>query len=393
MNAHPELILFIGIIFFLGLVAEILANKISLPRVSLLIILGIFIGPSGLNLLPKVFIDEWFHTITTIALGMIGFLIGQQFTWSKLNKSGISVFSIALGKVLMSFVLISAMLLLIRLPLPAAVILASIASATAPAAIYEVVHEMKIRNKFVTTLLAVVAFDDILALFLFSLVLSVLSASEQIGWYMIVSTGMIEIFGSLLLGYMIGYPVAKITGRIKPGEPSMIEALGSVFFISGLSQWLGLSPILAAMAMGSAVTTFAKHHTSPFHAIENIQWVFMIIFFILAGAALEIDALFDVGFVGFIYIMSRLAGFYIGVRLGAKLSGSDINIEKWMGLALIPQAGVAIGMALIASQHYSEYTHLILPIVLGTTIIFEIFGPMVTRYALRKSDAMKKMST
>ena len=393
MNTHPELILSIGIVFFLGLAADILANKISVPRVSLLIILGIFIGPSGLNFLPQVFIDEWFHTITIIALGMIGFLIGQQFTWSKLNKSGISVFSIALGKVLMSFVIISVVLVLLGLPLPAAVILASIASATAPAAIYEVVHEMKVKNKFVTTLLAVVAFDDILALFLFSLVLAVLSASEQIGWYMIVSSGMIEIFGSLMLGYMIGYPIAKITGRVKPGEPSMVEALGSVFFISGLSQWLDLSPILAAMAMGSAVTTFAKHHTSPFHAIENIQWIFMIIFFILSGATLEIDALVSVGLIGFAYIISRLVGFYLGARLGAKLSGSEINIKRWMGLALIPQAGVAIGMALIASQHFSVYSHLILPIVLGTTVIFEIVGPMVTRYVLRKSELMKKMST
>ena len=390
MNTHPELILYIGIVFFLGLAADILANKISVPRVTLLIILGIFIGPSGLNFLPQVFIDEWFHTITIIALGMIGFLIGQQFTWSKLKKSGIAVFSIALGKVLMSFVFISVALVLVGLPLPAAVILASIASATAPAAIYEVVHEMKIRNKFVTTLLAVVAFDDILAMFLFSLVLAVLSASEQLGWYMIVSSGVIEIFGSLILGYMIGYPIAKITGRIKAGEPSMVEALGSVFFISGLSQWLGLSPILAAMAMGSAVTTFAKHHKNPFHAIENIQWIFMIIFFILAGAALELDTVVSVGLVGLVYIISRLVGFYLGARLGAKLSGSDINIEKWMGLALVPQAGVAIGMALIASQHYAEYTHLILPIVLGTTLIFEIFGPMLTRFALRKSDVIEK---
>ncbi len=392
MNTHPELILSIGIIFFLGLGADILANKISIPRVTLLIILGIFTGPSGLNLLPQVFIDEWFHSITTIALGMIGFLIGQQFTWSKLKRSGIVVFSIALGKVLMSFVFISVMLILVGLPLPAAVILASIASATDPVAVYEVVHEMNIRNKFAKTLLAVVAFDDILALFLFSLVLAVLSASEQVGWYMIVSSGMIEIFGSLLFGYVIGYPIAKITGRIKPGEPSMVEALGSVFIISGASLWLGFSPILASMAMGSAVTTFAKHHTNPFHAIENIQWLFMIIFFILAGASLELNALFGVGLVVFAYIVSRLIGFYLGARLGAKLSGSDINIEKWMGLALIPQAGVSIGMALIASQHYTEYTHLILPIVLGTTVIFEIFGPMVTRYTLRKSDVMKKTS-
>ena len=250
---------------------------------------------------------------------------------------------------------------------------------------YEVVHEMKITNKFVTTLLAVVAMDDILAMLLFSLVLAVLSASEQSGFYMMISSGLFEVLGSLLLGYLFGMPIAKITGRIKEGEPTMVEALGSVFVISGLAQYLELSAILSAMAMGSSVSTFATHHTRPFHAIKNIQWLFMIIFFLLAGASLELDALFGIELIGIVYIIARIIGFYLGARLGARLSRSDENIEKWLGLALMPQAGIAIGMALIASQKYEEYSHFILPIVLGTTVVFEIFGPLVSRFALKKS--------
>lgn len=385
MNSHPELILSIGFIFFLGLASDILASKTSIPRVTLLIILGIFIGPSGIDLLPHVFIKEWFNTITTIALGMIGFLLGQQFTLPALKKSGISIFSIALGKVLTSFTLMIAIFTLIDIPFPVVLILASIATATAPAAVYEVVHEMKITSKFATTLLAVVALDDILAMLLFSLVLAVITASEQSGFYMMLSSGLIEVIGSLLLGYVFGIPIAKLTGRIREGEPSMVEALGSVFLISGLAQWLGLSPILSAMAMGSSVSSFALHHTRAFHAIKNIQWLFMIIFFMLAGASLEVDALANVGVIGIIYIVTRIIGLYIGSRLGARLSGSSKNIEKWIGLALTPQAGVAIGMALIASQRYEEYTHLVLPIILGTTVVFELFGPLATRFALKKS--------
>ncbi len=385
MSSHPELILSIGIIFFLGLAVDLIAKHSAIPRVTFLIVLGIVLGPSGTDMLPHVFVTEWFPTVTTIALGMIGFLLGQQFTWPALKRSGAKVFSIALGKVFVAFALITVALTLCGLPLPAALILGSIASATAPADIYAVSNELNVTNKFVTTLLAVVALDDILAMLLFSIVLAVLSASEQTGIYMVVTSGLFEVFGSLALGYAAGYPIAKLTGRIRQGEPSMVEALGSVFLISGIAQWLELSSILAAMAMGSAVTTFATHHARAFHAIKNIQWLFMILFFLLAGASLDVGALAGIGFIGLVYIVSRMVGFYLGARLGSRLSSCDTHIERWIGVALMPQAGVAIGMALIASQQYEAYTHLILPVVLGTTVVFEIFGPVMTRYAVKRS--------
>lgn len=385
MHSHPELLLSVGIIFFIGLASDIAAKKIRIPRVTLLIIMGILLGPGVTDFLPHLFITEWFHIITTIALGMIGFLIGQQFTLTALKNSGKVVFAIALGKVLLSFILITLALYLLGLPFAAAVILASIASATAPAAVLEVVNELKINNQFVTTLLRVVALDDILAMLLFSLTLAFTTVNGDASWMTITQDGLVEILGSLLLGYLLGYPVAKITGRIKKGEPMMVEALGSVFLISGMAQWFELSPLLATMAMGSAVTTFATHHTRAFHAIENIKWLFMILFFLLAGASLEVDALLGIGAIGTAYIFFRIVGFYIGARLGARLSSSEPHIERWIGIALIPQAGVAIGMALIASQRHPEFSHLILPIILGTTVIFEIIGPVVTRFALIKS--------
>ncbi|MBN2783123.1 MAG: cation:proton antiporter [Campylobacterales bacterium] len=338
MNTYSELIISIGFIFFLGLGADFLAKRISIPRVTILIVIGIVIGPSAANLLPEVFINEWFHVITSIALGMVGFLIGHQFTYDELKKSGKVVFSIALGKVLLSFILIAVVLVSIGLPLPVAFILASIASATAPAAVYEVVSELNIKNSFSTTLISIVALDDILAMFLFSLVLAIINASGQSGLHMVFASGVVEIFGSLFLGYAFGYPIAKINGRIQPGEPSMVEALGSVFLITGIAQYLELSPILATMAMGSAVSTFATHHTRALHAIENIQWPFMIMFFLLAGASLELETISDIGVIGLFYIVARIVGFYFGARLGAKVSGSEKNIERWIGLALIPQA-------------------------------------------------------
>lgn len=386
MDLQLNSLLIIGIIFFLGLASDILGSKTAVPRVTFLIIIGILIGPHGIELLPKSFINDWFSTITIIALGMVGFLLGQQFTTKALSKIGKKVFYIALGKVLVTFVALAYVLNLLGVDIQIALVLASIASATAPAAIYEIIHELKIKTKFTQTLLAIVAFDDILALLLFSIVLSFISFNGYSGFYEILGRGVFDIGSSIMVGYIVGYPIAKITGRLSGGEPIMAEALGSVFVICGIAIMLDLSPILSAMALGSAVATFASHHKMPFHAIKNIEWPFMILFFLLAGASLHLESLFAIGLIGVVYIVVRISGFYIGARIGAKLSGADENIQKFIGFALIPQAGVAIGMALMASHKFPDAANIILPIILGTTVFFEILGPVVARYIIEKSS-------
>lgn len=382
-------LLIIGIIFFFGLAADLLGSKTAIPRVTFIILIGVAIGPSVFNILPKEFVTNWFDYTTTIALGMIGFLLGGQFTYKKVKKIGNTVFSIALGKVLASFFILTTILYLLGLSLNAALILASISTATAPAATYEIVHELKIKNRFTKTLLAIVAFDDILALILFSLVLSFISIDSNLGLIDTIYMSFKEIVVSIAVGFIVGYPIAKITGRIGNGEPIMIEALGSVFIICGIAYMLDLSPILTAMAMGSAVAAFAKHHKTTFHAIKHIEWPFMIIFFLLAGASLELFSLFQIGLIGIVYIIGRIIGIYLGANMGAKISKADKNIQSFMGFALIPQAGVAIGMALMAVGKHPEFTDIILPVVLGSTVFFEIVGPVITRNIIKKTNGEK----
>lgn len=381
---EPNTLLLIGIIFLLGLLSDILGSKTALPRVSFLIIIGVVLGPNLLGFFHQTFVDNWFETITTISLGMIGFLIGQQFTLKALQNMGKQTFIIALSKVGFSFVLLSVTLYMAGVSFAYALVLASIASATAPAAIYEIIHELKLHNRFTKTLLRVVAFDDILALLLFSLVLSFVSIGVSQSWYDTLFHGFFEVFGSLILGFILGYPIAKITGRLSGGEPVMVEALGSVFVVCGLAVMFELSSILATMAMGSAVATFAKHHKRPFHAIENIEWPFMVLFFLFAGASLHLESFSHIGMIAAIYIIVRVVSFYVGTLIAAKYTHADITIQKYLGFALIPQAGVAIGMALMASQVLKD-TELILPVVLGTTLVFEIIGPIVTRYFIAKT--------
>jgi Kef-type K+ transport system membrane component KefB len=136
------------------------------------------------------------------------------------------------------------------------------------------------------------------------------------------------------------------------------------------------------MVMGATIANIARHHEYPFHAIENIERPFLIVFFVLAGASLELGALLETGFVGLAYIGCRIIGKILAARAGTAIAKTDTATGRWMGLALLPQAGVAVGMALVASAAFPDYRDVLLPIVIGATVIFEILGPLGTRLAL-----------
>jgi Kef-type K+ transport system membrane component KefB len=158
-----------------------------------------------------------------------------------------------------------------------------------------------------------------------------------------------------------------------------------VFLCGGLALWLEVAFILSAMVMGAVVTNLARHHKRPFHAIEGIEWPFLVLFFVLAGASLEIDALWvaGVGLIG--YVALRVLGRLLGAWLGGALCDVDPAQRWWMGLAMLPQAGVALGMALVAAQRLPELGEIIIPVVVGATVIFELAGPVFTRMALRRA--------
>ncbi len=379
----------LGGLFLLGLVADLLGTRTPFPRVTLLLLAGFAIGPSGFDLLPD-FTQDWFPVLTDIALTMIGFLLGQKLTIPALRELGCPVLSMSIGEVIMTALLVFSVLSLFGVPLEIAMLLAGIAPATAPAATVDVIHEYQSKGKFTDTLLSIVAIDDAWGLLVFSILLASAQAlSGQGGVAEILASGGWEIGGALLLGLLLGLPMAYLTGRIRPGEPTLAEALGMVLLCAGLAVWLDVSYILAAMVMGAVVANLAKHHKRPFHTIEGIEWPFLILFFLLAGAALHVDALPQVGLIGVGYIFLRVIGRLLGTRLGGRLSGTDPIIRRWIGLALLPQAGVAIGMALLASQRFPELKDIILPIVLGSTVVFELIGPVVTRRVLIRVGNIK----
>ncbi len=380
----PTILLALGGVFLLGLVADLVGRHTPLPRVTLLLLAGLLIGPAGFSLLPEAFIDSWFPLLTHIALCMVGFLLGEKITLSAIRKRGRSVLWISVGKVVTVTILVALSLIALGVEPVFVLLLAGIAPASAPAALFDVVKEMGIKGKFIDIMLGIVAIDDAWGLLIFSFMLAAAGAvSGQGGGVELILAGLGEIGGSVLLGLALGLPMACLTGRIRPGEPTQAEALGLVIMCAGAAIWLDLSPILAAMTMGSTVASLASHHERPFHEIDGIEWPFMILFFLFAGASLHLDKLLAVGWISAVYIIARIGGLYGGARIAGRLARAEPVVRRWIGLCLFPQAGVALGLALLASQRFPEMKDFILPVVIGSTVIFEIVGPVITRRVLK----------
>lgn len=379
------ILLTIGAIFLIGLFADLIGRRTPLPRVTLLLLAGLIIGPEVLDLLPT-FTESWFPLLTNLALAMIGFLIGQNIRPESLRKLGRRVLILSTSKVVLAAAFVLIGLLLLGVQLEAALLLAGIAPATAPAATFDVVHEIEAKGEFTDTLLGIVAIDDAWGIILFSILLSIAEGiAGQSGSTSVLLSASWELFGALAIGALLAAPMAYLTGQISRGEPTQAEALGFVLLCAGIALWAEVSYILACMTLGALVSSFAAHHRRPFQAIEGIEWPYLILFFLLAGASLHLDALTSVGLLGAIYILMRATGLYLGAQIGGRISGAPPRIYNWIGIAVFPQAGVALGLALLATQAFPKLENLILPTVLGTTVVFELIGPIAARFALRRA--------
>jgi Kef-type K+ transport system membrane component KefB len=392
MTYLSESFILIGAILLSGLAIDYLARMTRLPRVTLLILFGFVIGPSGLELIFSD-VEVWLPVVTNVALLMIGFLLGGQLSRANLQKHGLHVFYISLAAALVTALAVLFGLLLIGVRPEAALLLAGIATATAPAATVDVVNQMKAKGVFTRTLIGIVAIDDAWGLMIFSIMLTLASiyAGDVMSAAQLLA-GVWDIAGAFVVGIGLGVPVAFLAGRIRSGEATLVEALGAILLCGGISLAVDVSLLLAVMVMGSTIANLATHHIRPFHEIELIEWPFMILFFVMAGASLQVDTLLQIGFVGIAYIVLRSIGKIAGAWLGAVISNAPNTLRRWTGIAMMPQAGVALGMALIADHRFPEIGNVVLTVVIGAVVFFEIFGPFLTRLALLKTGEVKERS-
>ncbi|MCB9762518.1 MAG: cation:proton antiporter [Alphaproteobacteria bacterium] len=394
MGSLESLLITVGLLLLAGVVAWWLSGVLRLPRVTVLLLVGLAVGPAGLDLLPAER-TQWFPALADVALTMVGFLLGGEFTASALRQHGRSVVILSLAVSVGTAVVVTGGLLLVGVPLPLALLLGAIAPATDPAAVSAVCaehHEAIGRASPNTRLvLGIVAIDDVWGLLLFSAIAAVATSLTGNGApEAALVHGLWELGGALALGGALGVPMAYLSGRISPGEPTLEEAMGMVFLCVGLALWLKVSYLLSAVVMGAVVANLATHHERPFRAIDGAERPFLVLFFILSGASLSHGAVTSLGVLGAAYIGLRVLGRLVSAWLGASWARQDPQVRRWMGVGLLPQAGVALGLALVASETFPDLGEDLLAVAVVSTVVFELAGPLATRLALSRMDAPRQ---
>ena len=376
----------LGLLFLLGLLADMIGHRTHLPRVTLLLILGVVMGRPGFDLIPEAAL-EGFEWLSTLALSMVAFLMGGSLEGARLRAYGRDILVVSLSIVVASVVCIAGPLILFGVPPELALMLGALAAATDPAATRETIAPKDREKPFAGKIEGIVAIDDAWGLIVFGLAVVVAQSLSGPTDWAILWHALREIGGAIVLGLLIGFPAAYLSGRIKRGDPLRTEALGIVFLASGLAMYFEVSYLLAAMTVGVVVTNAARHHRYAFDEIEGFRWPFMMLFFLLAGASLDTRAFLSIGALGAAFIGLRVVARLIGGWVGGALAGSPKVERRWFGPALLSQAGVAVGMALVAAQSFPEHANTILTLTIGATVVFEIIGPIGVLVALRRVDA------
>ena len=398
-----ETLFYVGIIFVFGAFTGWLSSILHIPRVVGYLLLGLVIGPEILGFIPKEFVDNS-HIITDLSLSVIAVLIGATLKSSVLKGHEKEVVYITFFQsfatflvVMIGFVLVGGLL---DFPdekvLIVSLLLASIATATAPGTPLAIVREVNARGNFTSTFLAIVAADDAISLIFFTMALTI--------GVSLIGTGVFEvmnIFGSLMLiilssalgatAGLINTELEKLLVKHKGLET--IATLGLIFIVYSLSEHWNLEPLLSAMVMGIVMTNTSIEFDIVEEEIDNhLAKIIFMLFFIISAMHLNISSIFEFPSAIALYIIFRFAGKFFGSYFGALISGSSSAVKKYMGIALIPQAGVAIGLALSLQTHhgFESIAPMILNIVIATTLIQELLGPFMTEYALRKSGEVSK---
>lgn len=388
MNHATDLLL-IGGTMLLALTAHGLGQRIHIPRVTLLLLLGALAGPELLDLLPPD-ADAHFGFVTQLTLAMVGFLLGERMSIKDLAE-GRQALIVSLVVTLVTAIFVAGAVWMVTRNLPASLLLGAIATATAPAATLDVLREAGANGPLTRMIYQVVAIDDAWGAILFSVCLvsaELLMGNDGTGLGSL-GIGVVEVGGSLVLGIVLGLPMAWLTGRIRPGEPMLLESAGFVFVAAGLAGILGLSYLLTCMTLGIVVANRAHHHIRPFRSIEGISEPFLALFFFMAGYQLEWSMLPTLGALGLAYVGARVLGRLAGGHIGGYLAGSPPHNRRRIGACLMPQAGIALGLALVATERLPELTY-ILPLVIGATVIFELVGPPLTLIQLRHAGETGK---
>ncbi|HOR17835.1 MAG TPA: cation:proton antiporter [Bacilli bacterium] len=389
-------LLILAIALFAGLLSTKLMKLVKLPNVTGYLIVGLLLGPHLINIIGEKEIDS-FSFLIEIALGFIAFSIGGEFKIENLKKIGKNVFLITFVQAFLALVFVDISLIVFGLiqgtlqeNLPLILVLGAVATATAPAATLMVIRQYKAKGKLTDTLLLVVALDDAFGLVLFAISLAiakVFAIGGVITFTSIALMPLLEIVVSLGIGTVLGLILSLATRFFRSRANRLIWMITVVFTGVGLAQILPIpvSSLLLCMMLGAVFCNTKNDSLMILGDMERWTPPLFMLFFIISSAELDLTVIPIVGAVGIIYLIARSAGKYFGAYLGSVIVKEDKSIRNYLGLALLPQAGVAIGMAKISSEALPKYSAQILAVVLCATLFYELVGPGITKFALKKA--------
>ena len=413
-----EYLLAIGVAMFAGLFLSRLTSKFNLPDVTSYLVAGVLIGPlclgllgiDGLGFKSFEFVEEMV-LLNDVALGFIAFSIGSEFRISALRKTGRQATVIAIIQALTAAVLVDGALLILhlflgdKLPISTCILLGAIATATAPAATLMVVNQYKARGALTDMLLPVVALDDAVGLIVFAVSSGVARAlsSGSLNLISVVVNPILEIILSLGLGAALGWIFSEVEIFFNSNSKRLSLAVAFVILSAGLSKLhfeigaveIGFSSLLVCMMCGTIFCNLCDFSEEIMHKTERWTAPIYVLFFVISGAELDLTVFADLAVVGIgvMYILSRSAGKIFGASVSAKLMRCEPSICKYLGITLLPQAGVALGMSVTVAAEFGAEGAIVRNIVLFSVLIYELVGPILTKMALTAAGDIKPKPT
>ena len=393
-----NLVLAVGIMIAVGFIGGLASAKFKFPMITGYIITGVLLSPSLLNIIPGETVGE-LNLITDVALGIIAYLIGGSLHQEDLQRLAKSIIYILPFESLGSWFLVTLVLVIVS-PLiipgetfwqtyfPMAFVIGAISCATAPAATMAIISEYRAKGSFTTTLLAVVGLDDAIAVIAFAIASSIsqplVNDAGSISLYQMLGIPFLHIAESISIGVVFAIVLMYMIRLARTRELLLVVVLGMIMLCTGVSTYLGLSLIMANMVTGFIIVNKVKRR-EMFDVVGEIEDVVYVMFFVLAGLHFDLSVMKFAGILALLIVITRCLGKYMGVRVGAGISHAPDNVKNYLGLALLPTAGVAVGLVLLASIQFPTFGTLMLNAVLTATIINELIAPPLSKYAIFKA--------
>lgn len=395
-----ETLFYVGLIFVLGALMKLVSFKLGLLNVVGYLILGFIIGPEVLGFISYEFIENT-QIITELSLSLIAVLVGANLKYNVIKEVWKQIAMVSFFETLFTFIFISSSFYFFfgslglgfaeEKRLTIALLFGSLASATAPATILAIIYELKAEGKFSSFLLSVVAVDNAIALILFSLVVTIINTMTGLDGFSVIT--IFYVFWVIVLSIFLGVAgaiISELIDKIFVDHPSMknTSTLGMIFIVYSLSGYWELEPLFSALVMGVVMANISDEFCFVKEEFDkHLKDIIFLLFFTLSAMHLNFSFLLNMPLVIVLYVVFRILGKMTGVWIGAKITGADSHVRNYLGLALFPQAGIAIGLSLSLYHEpgFEMMASIILNVILATTVVHELIGPLFTKYVLKIS--------